>query len=334
MREPRKQTMCVPKYLQAKYRQLSAEGNNNTNVNTNQMYTAMLRATKSSISVIRCRNRCDTLRSLKKEVVGTSEVEELTKKLCVNRENKNFKNGVMDKVKKIVMREKLNDTYAEYLHSIHEDNETWRQSKKAITGARYTRKVKEDGQKKVDWLISKWRKKKEVVPDMYKGVHMKIDDGVFPPEFMNEPRLYGGVDVDESEKRALMLPPKFGLLEEVNVTKCRVQLEEALNKLRWNGIYGSAEQIGDMNMYDIGTRSMDINNLKVTSLPFNPGVRMPGPLRHEEEVRIHRFKDDVMKVARQMKSKGVGEFERGGEDRAGEFEEYGASREGGMLCDG
>ena len=139
---------------------------------------------------------------------------------------------------------------------------------------------------------------------MYKGVHMKIDDGVFPPEFMNEPRLYGGVDVDESEKRALMLPPKFGLLEEVNVTKCRVQLEEALNQLRWNGIYGSEEQIGDMNMYDIGTRSMDINNLKVTSLPFNPGVRMPGTLMHEEKVRIHGFKDDVMKVAWQMKSKG------------------------------
>ena len=60
---------------------------------------------------------------------------------------------------------------------------------------------------------------------------MKCNDSVFPPEFTNEPRLYGGVEVDGSEKSALMLPPKFGLLEEVDVTKCRVQLEEAMNKL-------------------------------------------------------------------------------------------------------
>ena len=129
----------------------------------------MIRATISSINEIQCRKRCDILRSLKKEGVGTSEVEGPTKKLRVNRENKNLKNTLVDRVKKIVMKEKLNDTYAEYRHSVYEDSETWKQLKKAITGTarvgylrqlrsfvgRYNKKVKEDGQKKVECLVSK-----------------------------------------------------------------------------------------------------------------------------------------------------------------------------------
>lgn len=65
---------------------------------------------------------------------------------------------------------------------------------------------------------------------------MKPDMTNLPPEFSSLPRLYGGVQLDEEEKVALELPVKYGLYRKVSVTQCKIDLEEALNKLRWNKI--------------------------------------------------------------------------------------------------
>ena len=63
-----------------------------------------------------------------------------------------------------------------------------------------------------------------------------------------------------------------------------------------------------MDIFDVSSKTMDMNNMKVPFLPFNPGVAMPGPLKHEE-VHIHKFKDEVMEKVRQLKGKSE---ERGG----------------------
>ena len=44
---------------------------------------------------------------------------------------------------------------------------------------------------------------------------------------------------------------------------------------------------------------MDINDVKATSLPFNPGVSMPGPIGQQDEVRIAKFRSEVMDAARE-----------------------------------
>ena len=64
---------------------------------------------------------------------------------------------------------------------------------------------------------------------------------VLPPEFSSEPRLYGGVELDEDEKLVLELPVKFGLYQKLNVTQCKIDTEEALNKLRWFKIIQDAK---------------------------------------------------------------------------------------------
>ena len=100
-----------------------------------------------------------------------------------------------------------------------------------------------------------------------------------------------------------MFPPKFGLLEDISVTNCHIQLEEALNKLRWNRLYGNAAN-SKKNFFDEETRTMDINSTRVTSLPFNPGVTMPGPLKENEELDIHKFKREVLGAVGKMERKG------------------------------
>ena len=239
--------MDIPRHLKAIYNQLTGRNENNTNSDTNQVFDAMLRATRSTMKTIDAKSRCDVLKSLRRERIGTSNVEHLIKKLCIYKDGREFKKSVINRVKELVMREKKNDAYTEYRRLKKEDNKIWRECRTLIVGptrdryveswrqyiVSYSKSSEEKGQKKVDWLISKWQSRDEVIPDVYEGVNIAGDD-VFPIEFECNPRLYGGVEVTDTERAALMLPSKFGLFEDVSVTKCRVQLEEALNKLRWN----------------------------------------------------------------------------------------------------
>ena len=48
--------------------------------------------------------------------------------------------------------------------------------------------------------------------------------------------MYGKVELDEEETEALRLSPKFGLFRKLNASMSRIDVEEALNKLRWNRI--------------------------------------------------------------------------------------------------
>ena len=51
--------------------------------------------------------------------------------------------------------------------------------------------------------------------------------------------------------------------------------------------------------------TVNINRLRVTGLPFNPSVTMPGALNVEDEVKLHMFKTEVDEVARTMEKDGV-----------------------------
>ena len=235
--------------------------------------------------------------------IGTVSVENLTKRLCSHPE-KDFKGAVKD------MRERLNDAHNEYRRSKREDNEVWREEKKYIIGetmrgylatwrtyvGRVKKKLKEDADKKVDWMVTKWRRND--VPDMYEGIKIKAND---VPVFDNTPRLYGGVSIDENEKAVLLLPPKFGLFEKIGVVQFRIQLEEALNKLRWNKLLlGDGKTKEPRFFFDRTDKIIDINNMRATNLPFNPNVKMPGPIGQREEVKMTKFRNEVMREVEEV----------------------------------
>ena len=45
-----------------------------------------------------------------------------------------FKDSVIAKVKKVIMREKVNNAFSQYRVSVHSNNKIWEGSKKIITG--------------------------------------------------------------------------------------------------------------------------------------------------------------------------------------------------------
>ena len=310
LRSQKKMNVLQPPY--ASFRALTS-GINNKNPNSTEVYEAMLRATHTYVKVIKCRTRCYVLQTLKKAGIGTASVENLTKRLCSHPE-KDFKGAVKDKIIRIVMRERLNDAYNEYRQSKREDNEVWRKEKKYIIGetrrgylaiwrtyvGRVKKKLKEDADKKVDWLVTKWRRND--VPDMYEGIKIKTDD---VPVFDNTPRLYGGVSIDENEKALLLLPPKFGLFEKIDVVQFRIQLEEALNKLRWNKLLLGDGKTKEPRFFDRTDKTIDINNMRATNLLFNPNVKMPGPIGQREEVKMMKFRNEVMQEEEEV-GKGQG----------------------------
>ena len=331
--------MLIPPSLQANFQKLSLDGSiYNNDCNQNQVYNAMVRATISSIETVNCKNVCDVLRKLKKKGVGTAEVENLSRKLCRLKCNTNGGVRTQFKIKIMVMKNKISDAFSAFRKQRHKDNQTWRECKKYITGEvriryielwktfikKYRTNIIEKAKKKVEWLVSKWKSEEEEVPDLYKGIKVKILDEEISAEFSAAPRMYGGAIVNDEEMKALMLPPKFGLFEEINEKQCVIQLEEAINKLRWNKQETGEEEVNlasnlNRNFVDDVNKTLNINNLRATCLPYNPSVAMPGALRYEEEIRIQQFKMDVIAAVREMgkreeKWSNISEGERRGID--------------------
>ena len=69
------------------------------------------------------------------------------------------------------------------------------------------------------------------------GVEVDPDISELDGEFSSEARLYGNVTLDEEEKQALELPQKFGVYRKLDPVQCKIDVEESLNKLRWNRIF-------------------------------------------------------------------------------------------------
>ena len=284
------------------------------NINPTQVYESMLRTTKTYVNMLKSKANIQLLKELTKHRIGTTTVENTIRKLCSHPEGE-FHTKTRLKILDMVMKEKLSDAYRCYRKKKYESNKIWRESRTIIKGnmrgeflntwRRYvTRKRKEiidDVDKKVEWLKSKW-KQEEVIPKVYEDIIIDPEDTIV---YDNSPRVYGAdIDLTEEEKAVLSLPPKFAMFEKIDLTECRIRTEEALNKLRWNRLINNNDSdVTEPQFFDANNQIVDINNLKATTLPFNPKVSMPGPVKQQEEVRLSKFRDEVMEAAKKCSEK-------------------------------
>ena len=105
------------------------------------------------------------------------------------------------------------------------------------------KKLTNKNKRKVKWLRRKWGKERDQDVRML-DVREDEDEGELGNEFSSDPRLYGGVVVSEDEMKVLRLPPKFGVYRKVSETQCKIDVEEAVNKLRWNRIINEKKDGG------------------------------------------------------------------------------------------
>ena len=263
------------------------------------------------------------LRKIKQNGIGTNDVECILKKLPLSE-------NALGKLRLKIMNAKIKDAYKVKQTKSIENFRVWRRSRRLIPGhllqgymhiwRMYTDEFKQivdrRHDQKLKHLIERW-KKILIVPDMVRGVSLEPDMSSLPPEFSSEPRLYGGVKLDEDEKIVLECPVKFGLYKKLNTTQCKIDVEEALNKLRWSKIISeknksrnmqTEEQEGnpdtdhiDRSEFISDDKVVDINQLRATDLPYNPTVKMPWSIG-QQELDIHMFKRDVQELAEKMKN--------------------------------
>ena len=286
--------------------------------NKDQLINRIMQAVKSSVKTIRKKAVCGLLMKLKRQDVGTNDVEFGLKKTLGA-----LSEAARKVVRRKVMSTKIVDSFRKCRASQIENSKIWKAVKREIPWnvregylqlwrqhtTTIRQKLEKKHDQKVEWLRKKW-KCEDIVPGVVRGV--TVEDGDIPQEFQSNPRIYGSVLLDEDEKKAMQLSPKFGLYRKLDVTRSKIDVEESLNKLRWNRLYpdnaGGGDNQGhdangdtDSHMFnDTGSRWVDINTLRTTDLPYNPQVKMP-PALQEGEVQLHQFKSEVDNLVRGMR---------------------------------
>ena len=352
--------------------------------NKDQIITAMVQASKNSVKALEHAKVIKLLKELRSKQIGTNEVE-----FSVNRTCKMLSTSAAQNVKMKIMSAKISDAFKESKRRRRESRIAWKEAKKIIPGElmkgyldiwkkhmkKCEREVTKKHDQKVAWLVKRWRSVQETVPSTVRDIVVADDD--LPEEFDSTPRIYGGVQLDEEEKAALTLSPKYGLYRPLRVEQAKIDVEEALNKLRWNAIIkegkgdrqggghgggtggsqvgrgrfrqsGGESQLEDDSdppeFVDRVSRQVDINNLRVTQLPYNPSVCMPRALDGEMELKLHQVKVEVRDAVRKMVSKSakwgnVSDVERRGLEKlcrrvkAGEIVCFVTDKSGRMSCD-
>ena len=339
--------------------------------NQDQIVTAMLQATKNSEKQARFTLVIKLLKTLKRKQIGTNSVEFGVNKTCSV-----LSDSAKMTIKMKIMTAKIADAYAKLREATFRKRRVWRESRRIIPGTllagymhiwrehieRCKRLITAKHAKKIVWLEKRWKKMSAAVPEVVRSIRIADDD--LPAEFESTPRIYGGVQIDEDERAALELSPKFGLFRQLNVEKGKIDVEESLNKLRWNSILGGRagskqggglgtagqqgqgerDARGGQMFVDRVSNKVDVNKLRVTDLPYNPSVHMPGSLGGEVELRLHQVKVEVRDAVKKMMKKthrwdNVNKSEKRGLDKlckrikAKEIECFVTDKSGRMSCD-
>ena len=263
-------------------------------------------------------NKYLTLRDLRRNRVGTNEVE-----YDVKRTGRMLSDKARMTLKMKMMKAMVKDAYERYKRDRAENWRAWREIRRGMptecvegyldvwkrVAVDLKRELSEKRKSKVEHLCTKWREVKKRVPEEYRNI--RLWDECLKEEFECEPRIYGGLrdTMDDDQMNVLRRGPNCSVFRRIDVEKSKIDNEECLNKLRWNVIFdkidrenGEGEvpiqrECSKKEFVDEDRMRVNVNNLRVTSLPYNYKVNMPDSIG-EEEVRLHKYKREVEGVMR------------------------------------
>ena len=241
---------------------------------------------------------------LKKDRIGTTQIETLAKSLCDTLPEHRQRTLV-----KVIVNWKMQDAHKHLQRLKSVNTTTWRREKELLAGAgvvneyeqlwrreitKYENECASTQKRKLQHLRNKYRKKKETIPDEIDGI--LLTDQELPPEFSSTARTYGGIELQGNEQSLLALPPKFATYEKVELEPCEAEIEKALAKLRWEEKKKNMDQEGnelpadEKRWHDARTKTIDMRELRATELPFNNRIYAPKPLDNETEICIQNMK--------------------------------------------
>ena len=167
---------------------------------------------------------------------------------------------------------------------------------------------------KVQQLDKKFRKKQVKSSlsedlDRYSSVKCLQSDFI-PPELEanTQPLVFGGVHLDSDESAAMLLDPKFAVLDSLGAEGFELEVQAGLAKLRWNKMKedGLEDDITEAEkerletleaearqIYDPKSKTVDYRKYRATDAPMNATLKLPpGQVPEYEaglEVRFQRW---------------------------------------------
>ena len=241
---------------------------------------------------------------LKKDGIGTTQIETITERLCYSLPKHRQRTLV-----KVITNWRLQDAYKELRRLKSVNTTIWRREKELIQRAgvlddyerlwrreitKYENECTSIQKKKLQHLRNKYKKKKETIPDEYEGITLTEQE--LPAEYSSTARTYGGIELDENEQSLLALPPKYATYEIVESESCEAEIEKALAKLRWERKRSEVDNEGnelpaeERNWHNIETKTIDMREFRATDLPFNNRIYAPKPLDNETETCLQNLK--------------------------------------------
>ena len=179
---------------------------------------------------------------LKKDGIGTTTIETVSKKLCSTLPKHRQRTIV-----RIITNWKLQDAHKQLHEHKRKNTQTWRHEKELIAAAglletygrlwrreitRFERESNDARKRKIQHLRNRYKQTTRTeVPDEMDGIILR--DQEVPEGYNSTARTYGGVNLNDDEHSVLSLPPKFAVYDKVKEEPCEAEIEKMLAKLRW-----------------------------------------------------------------------------------------------------
>ena len=273
-----------------------------------------------------------------KQKLGVAEVEEFFSDLAETHRNTKYRSMRKSKVIVSIMKDKLQDSLEEMrkwrrqkASTIRKIRQIWGEkttkSKTLIrdmvrSSKKLRRELRWKYDQKVNHLNKKFKKEhnKPPLPEeliRYSSVKCLQPDFI-PPEIEanTQPLVFGGVQLDSDEASAMLLDPKFAVLDSLGAEEFELEVQAGLAKLRWNKMKedGEEESITEAErerletleaearqIYDPKSKTVDYRKYRATDAPMNATLKLPPGQSLEYEAGLEVRYQKWMNTAEQFR---------------------------------
>ena len=286
----------------------------------------------------------DLLSDLYKHGVGTNEVEGCVERLCKNMTNKIRNQNIV----KVIMREKVRDAQAEIQLIRRQLRQNDREFHRYIPEKSHgdnvfkagvknvTEKIWRDGKRKNKRKLKHLKRKyqgedsenEEIRGIRYRDVEIERErNDERENSARNEPKMYGGVQLDPDKIDILSKSPNFMILGKIDETEIEVEIEKGMMKARYE-LMGMGEEDGEgvaegeqtegeeqgRRQREELDKSLNYAHLRATDIPTVQRLYPPKPATLRKEKVMDNIKEKLMETVREYKNENC--------DRRGNFKHH------------
>ena len=290
---------------------------------------AMVNLIKSSFRVCKSVLVKDLMNVLMKLSIGTNQVEHCVKRLCRYNSN-SVRKGRDAQMVKFIMSRKLHDAefvmkevkkeyckrsaeYKSVIPSRCRADLIFRNMMSVETD-RVWREGKIKHRNKVRTLKNRYVPKEQVEASIRDIKYRDADlETLNNNHDINEPRLYGGVNINNAAKNVLNKDPNYMLFENIDQTEIEVEIEKGLAKARYEIMSAEEEEkrnSGNTNnmirtgdMIEHVTTTLNYANLRATDIPTVSRIFPPKPASVKIEKVIDNIKVKLLETVAEYSEK-------------------------------